>query len=290
MKTLRFAVVMVGFALSVAASAGLPSARAAEIDPYEVSIDDLASDAALTSVELRFAEIPEIRGLLRNSGFCFLQLTREELKRLHAAARLQRAEFLKIESDVRFATRKAVLDIGQDRLCRIQLQKSGSTGGNSYGRIAPVTQVEDFVLRAAREHVGEERLAGYREEVEDRRMHRQNALVTALTASLDSRLFLSDDQRGKISDLLRREWHDPWLLCIRQLLTRGVEGMPLLPKRQIDELLTPQQELLFSNLRWNPSHPPYVGPSDVTMAGHNNANAPLVDELEFVTAEPGGRL
>ena len=75
MRVSRIAVVIVGFSLSVAASAE-------EMDPHEVTIDEIASDDVLKAVEKRFAEIFEIKGLLRNSRSCFHHVTNDELRRL----------------------------------------------------------------------------------------------------------------------------------------------------------------------------------------------------------------
>lgn len=262
-------------------------ADAVDIDPLEMDIDNITSIEQLAAVEATFAELAEIQGLLKNSRRCFHQIVNEELRRLHENSPLRRTEFLRIESDVRFATRKAVLDIGQDQLSRMQLHKAGSTAGNSFGRLAPVTNVENFVLDAAEQHLGDLRVAPYREEVDNRRQSRKAAVTNAITASLDSRLFLSTEQRDNIAKLLQREWHDPWLLCLRQLLIRGVEAIPLLPDRQIADELTPAQKTLYSSLRWNPTRPPYVGPSSVIMAGHKNRDVRMVEVLKFTLEDEG---
>ena len=265
------------------------AADGAEIDPYQVDIDEVQTMEELVAVEACFADVIEIQGLLKNCRHCFHQVVNVELRRLHTMAALSREEFLHIDADVRFAARKAILDIGQQRLTRMQLNKMGSSGGNSLGQLATVTKVEDFILKAAGATLPEERISRYRDEVDDRRMHRQKGLVAAITSSLDSRLFLSAEQRSKIRDVLKREWHDAWLLCVRQLLVRGVETLPLLPKAQIADELSSAQKQLFWNLTWNPTRPPYFGPSAATMAGHRNRDVRLVDELEFATADREGQ-
>ena len=274
--------------LKVTALAGEVTKLVTEsVDPLEVEIDAMQTEEELTRIEQVFEKITEIRGLLANCRRCFVHVNNAELRQLHSSVNLSRSEFLAIQSELKVAARKSTLDICQDRLLRSRLQKSGWSAGTNLGKDAVITLVENALLAAAKKRLDDGQAKRYESEVVARREYRQRAVVEAMAASLDSRLFLSPKQRESMVEILMSEWQDSWLMCLRGLLSNGIESMPMLPKQEMRMLLSPPQETLFAKLPWNPQSSSVVGPSEVIQSGHEQRNTRLEQELTFAAEERG---
>lgn len=271
-------------AMLLASSTGLISDEA---DVYEIDVDELRTEAQISNAMGQFLRHTELRPLADQCECCFHHLTDAELRRLHTSLKPTRSEFRAIEAELQLAIRRATLHIYQDHLSRIQLRNAGWPAGNQRGNFAPITIVEDALLRISQDQLGEARCNKYRAEILACRTYRRAAIADAIVASLDSQLSLTSDQRDRISNVLLQEWEDGWLLSIPRLLVGGIETMPLLPKTEIRKHLSMPQQTVLENMPWKFSPIPAIGPIELTLLPRDSKRSKLVEELQFPTTNQG---
>jgi len=85
-----------------------------------------------------------------------------------------------------------------------------------------------------KKHLSPEQWSHYQAEVDKRDASRKQSAIRYLVDSLDRELYLSDQQREKLTDALSFHWHDRWYLYLEYVLN----GNPFYPLG-VDPIVTP---------------------------------------------------
>ena len=279
---------IVGIVLLIAAVCEADDAQIAapiSIDPYHVEIDEVENDEGLDLLERAFMKAPRTRRLLPHYNRYLVHLCDSELHQLHSLSNLKRSEFLALQGELESVARRAMLQMCQDQLNGDQVQPGRSAV--RLNRVSPSTLIEDTLMDLAERDLTTRQAKLYRDEAMARRNFRREAIVEAITASLDTQVLLSVEQRKQLIELLLKEWQDQWLLCIDQLTSSGIESIPQLPMQQIRDLLKPPQIKVFASMKWKPQAVVFGGSRQFDRAKQKPMFAKLIDELGFAPEVEG---
>lgn len=112
----------------------------------------------------------------------------------------------------------------------------------------PISQLQTEVAKAIEAVLPEEKRAQFQEEVSRRNEFRQNASAANLTALIDERLLLSDEQRNEIEDSLTKAAGSDELPPIDTMMHMGTY-LPAMPEEAVVRHLDPGQRKLWGQIQ-----------------------------------------
>jgi hypothetical protein len=166
----------------------------------------------------------------------FRQMLRGELHFLRLTTNLTRPQFEKIAADsdplVKAAIRKYALAMRQ--------------GGEQSDPQSPLIEA---IAKSVAADLSPEQSARYRKELDARTAARKQLAVLNLVAMTDKLLFLSSEQREKLSEILTNNWDDSWNQI--QLYMYYGQYFPRMPDNKINPILTELQRKVWSGVQKN---------------------------------------
>ncbi len=119
----------------------------------------------------------------------------------------------------------------------------------------PLRSIEEGVVVTVKKHLKPEQAAQYDAELAKRREFHQQAAAENLVAAIDEKLFLSADQRQKITNDLNEHWDDSWGVQLENLVHMG-NYLPQVPDKHVVQHLNADQRSV-----WNGIQKVHFGPS-----------------------------
>ena len=124
-----------------------------------------------------------------------------------------------------------------------------ANGGGGVRQADPVSQLQTAVAEAIGGTLPEEKRGPYQEEVALRDEFRQQASAESLTALIDERLLLSDEQRTKITQSLAESAEDHGLPPLETMMHMGSSYLPSMPEEAITPHLDDGQKQLWNQVQ-----------------------------------------
>jgi hypothetical protein len=139
----------------------------------------------------------------------------------------------------------------------------------------PSKVIREGLDAAAAAHLSAEQVARYRDEVAKRMDDQKRACVLNLVAKLDQVLYLTEDQRARLIELLTERWETSWAPSLQSLLNTG-DYVPMVPDYVITPVLNDSQRRVWS------------GVQKVQFGGLNGwVNGMMIDDTPLEDAELG---
>ena len=112
----------------------------------------------------------------------------------------------------------------------------------------PRSSIEEGVAVSVKKHLKPEQAAQYDAELAKRREFHQQAAAENLIAAIDEKLFLSADQRQKISDELTEHWDESWGVQLDNLVHMG-NYLPQVPDKHVVQHLNADQRKVWNGIQ-----------------------------------------
>lgn len=109
--------------------------------------------------------------------------------------------------------------------------------------------IRDAIHKSLTETLTEPQLARYTEEEKQRTEKRRRAAVLCLVSRLDGQLYLTADQREKITDSLTSKWQDSWEKWLTMMNMYGDRYFPMVPDYCVTPFLNTDQKMVWQNLQ-----------------------------------------
>jgi hypothetical protein len=139
----------------------------------------------------------------------------------------------------------------------------------------PAKVIREGLDSAAAAHLSAAQVARYRDEVAKRMDDQKRACVLNLVAKLDQLLYLTEDQRARLTELLTERWETSWAPSLQSLLNTG-DYFPMVPDYVITPVLNDSQRKVWS------------GAQKVQFGGLNGwVNGMMIDDTPLEDAELG---
>jgi hypothetical protein len=116
-------------------------------------------------------------------------------------------------------------------------------------QVEPAKLIREAVQKALKETLTEEQMAKYTEEANLRTANRKRAAILSLVSRLDGHLFLTQEQREKITDSLSTKWQDQWEKWSTMMNMYGDRYFPNVPDQSITPFLNPDQKNVWQSLQ-----------------------------------------
>jgi hypothetical protein len=137
----------------------------------------------------------------------------------------------------------------------------------------PRRLIEQGLVKALESHLSPDQVARYQAELTKRAAARKRLALRNLVARLDHDLFLSPDQRDKISDSLSTRWDDSWVQSIQMFMNNN-NYLPQIPDPCVAPFLNDSQVKIWKTI---PKYQVFFGGFEF-MGGVMMNNDPLEDE------------
>jgi hypothetical protein len=118
-------------------------------------------------------------------------------------------------------------------------------GGQAQHDANPRRSLEEGVAKVVKKHVADEQRVIYEEEFNKRREFHVTTVVENLVAVIDEKLYLSEEQRQKMTAELQEHWDESWGLQL-QHFTYMSNYLPNMPADRVVKHLNKEQ-----TARWN---------------------------------------
>ena len=118
-------------------------------------------------------------------------------------------------------------------------------GGLARQDSSPRRSLEDGVAEVVKKHISDEQQETYEKEFNERRAFHVATVVENLVAVIDEKLYLSEEQREKMTADLKENWDDSWGLQLHHF-THMSNYLPNMPADRVVKHLNKEQ-----TARWN---------------------------------------
>jgi hypothetical protein len=172
-------------------------------------------------------------------GAQFKHLYRSELHFLRVACKLTKPQFQKVAAagdGAAQATKQQFLGYWRD-------QRQGKW--DKADQADPRKSMAEQLAKVVQKTLPPEQAAQYRKELDLRNAAQKRVTLLTLTVMVDRVLVLSTDQRGKLREILGKNWDDSWDMHVTRM---GGNYFPNMPDAKILPILTDAQKTVWQGL------------------------------------------
>lgn len=109
--------------------------------------------------------------------------------------------------------------------------------------------IREAIHKALKETLTEPQYARYEEEAKQKSSIRKRAAILSLLSRLDGHLYLTAEQREKISESLTSKWQDNWEKWLTMMNMYGDRYFPTVPDQCITPFLNTEQKQVWQNVQ-----------------------------------------
>jgi hypothetical protein len=194
------------------------------------------ADAALPKKE---EVLPEF---VRQFEPAFKRLYVSELHFMRMSSRATRPQYEKIAEECKPALTTAIKNFAK-------AMQEQMNPGNAMSREPgdPRRTISDELVKSVKKNLSAEQAANYQKELDQRHAARKKAIVLNLLFKIDQILFLTQEQRDSLQNVLTNNWNSSW----HQMQWLEMEGgyLPPMPDSKITPLLTQTQRKVWSGVQ-----------------------------------------
>jgi hypothetical protein len=182
---------------------------------------------------------PALQQFEAQFGRQFRHLHRSELHFMRLVCQPTKQQYQKIAADSGVGLKATIK------------QFAGYLREQQQGRWSPTSQADpreaiaQVVVKSARATLSSDQAARFQKEIDERAAALKRAVVLNLVAMMDKTLILNAEQRGKLRDVLERNWNDSWSVYV---ITGGGYYFPSLPDAKIAPILTATQKTVWQGV------------------------------------------